>query len=50
MTCEPLAYTGGGQLGLMIAIAIACLAAGGLLLLLTRRRGRVVTVALLLLV
>jgi len=50
MTCDPLAYTGGGRLDLLLAVAIACLAAGGLLLLLTRRRGRVVTVALLLLV
>jgi hypothetical protein len=50
MTCEPLAYTGGGRLDLLLAIAISCLAAGGLLLLMTRRRGRAVTVALLLLV
>ena len=50
MTCEPLAYTGGGRLDLLLAIAIACLAAGGLLLLMTRRRGRAATVALLLLV
>jgi len=51
MTCDPLAYTGTGvQLGLLITIAFACLAAGALLLLMTRRRGRVVTVALLLLV
>lgn len=50
MTCDPLAYTGAGQLGLLLTVAIACLAAGALLPLMTRRRGSVVTGALLLLV
>jgi hypothetical protein len=50
MTCDPLAYTGGGQISLLLMLAIGCVLAGALLLLMTRRRGRGVTLVLLLVV
>jgi hypothetical protein len=50
MTCDPLAYTGAGPLGLLIALAIVCVVAGAVLLLMFRRRGRAVNIVLMLIV